>query len=51
MAPGVRFIDSEILATGVFFRECFLSALTSAPVHGRHLAGDPFVIRTIEKCS
>jgi hypothetical protein len=28
MAPGVRFIDFEILATGVFFFECALRSLT-----------------------
>ena len=27
MAPGVRFIDFEILATGVFFFECALRSL------------------------
>ena len=52
MAPGVRCIDCEILATGVFIRECFLSALTSALVHGRQLARHatlPNVLRPIEK--
>jgi hypothetical protein len=28
MAPGVRFIDFEIVATGVFFFECALRSLT-----------------------
>ena len=28
MAPGVRFIDFEIVATGVFFFECVLRSLT-----------------------
>ena len=52
MAPGVRCIDCEILATEVFIRECFLSAMTSALVHGRHLARHatlPIVLRLMEK--
>jgi hypothetical protein len=28
IAPGVRFIDFAILATGVFLRECDLRSLT-----------------------
>ena len=28
MAPGVRFIDFEIVAMGVFFFECALRSLT-----------------------
>jgi hypothetical protein len=28
MAPGVRFMDFEIVATGVFFFECALRSLT-----------------------
>jgi len=28
MAPGVRFIDFEIAATGVFFFECAFRSLT-----------------------
>ena len=52
MAPGVRCIDCEILATEVFIRECFLSAMTSVLVHGRHLARHatlPIVLRLMEK--
>ena len=37
MAPGVRFIDFEILATGVFFFECALRSLTCCLVQATRL--------------
>jgi hypothetical protein len=37
MAPGVRLIDFEIVATGVFFFECALRALTCCFVQATRL--------------
>jgi hypothetical protein len=37
MAPGVRLIDFEIVATGVFFFECALRSLTCCFVQATRL--------------
>ena len=47
IAPGVRFIDFAILATGVFLRECDLRSLTCFLVQATRLVRPLVFLRTV----
>jgi hypothetical protein len=47
MAPGVRFIDFEIFATGVFFFEWALRSLTCCLVQATRLARPLLFLRVL----